>query len=147
MIRPYCHLIIRLTAVIHPVPDCYSASVSFWDLVYSRQRSFSAVCPTIRHLLCYPQVLLPSGPKLKEKYPASQYQASWKQLHTPNPLVYTPTSSVSVSWKKTISISSYGKYKSVLAGKTNVFALIDDKAFSKSPLYGSCLETSPFCQV
>jgi hypothetical protein len=42
---------------------------------------------------------------------------------------------------------AYGKYRSVLHGKTKVFALMARIAASKSPLYGSCWEQSPVCHV
>jgi hypothetical protein len=42
---------------------------------------------------------------------------------------------------------AYGKYKSVFPGKTSVFALMACMAALKSPLYGSCFEQSPACQV
>lgn len=46
-----------------------------------------------------------------------------------------------------LSKKTYGKYKSVLPGKTSVFALMACMAALKSPLYGSCFEQSPDCQV
>ena len=45
------------------------------------------------------------------------------------------------------SEGTYGKYKSVFPGRTRVFALMPCMAFSKLPLYGSCREQSPLCQV
>ncbi len=45
------------------------------------------------------------------------------------------------------SDGAYGKYKSVFPGRTRVFALMPCIASSKLPLYGSCREQSPLCQV
>lgn len=44
-------------------------------------------------------------------------------------------------------LSTYGKYRSVLHGRTRALALIAFIAAAKSPLYGSCFETSAVCQV
>jgi hypothetical protein len=42
---------------------------------------------------------------------------------------------------------THGKYRSVFAGKTSILALIACIAALKSPLYGSCFETSAACHV
>lgn len=49
--------------------------------------------------------------------------------------------------KKTLEVRDSRKYKSVFEGNTNTLALMPFIAASKSPLYGSCCETSPDCHV
>ena len=45
------------------------------------------------------------------------------------------------------AFNTHGKYRSVCAGRTSVFALMLDSDSSKWPLYGSCSEQSPLCHV